>query len=288
MNSISVIIPTFNRKALLKRALGSVLKQTLQPDEIIVIDNGSNDGTVKMLGNEYPSIICIEIARKGVSVARNAGILKAKSQWIAFLDSDDVWHPKKLEIQRSEYYQNGQCYRLIHTNELWYKNNTILNQKMHHEKKGGDIFFDCLKRCCISPSSALIKAEVFSEIGVFKENLLVCEDYDLWLRITAREPVLFVSQALTIKHGGHEDQLSKKFWGMDRFRVRALGDLLKNKELSSKHRVAIFSMIFEKIDILLSGGLKRSNQKLVDIYLKKKAYFKACYAKEFGQGNRRQ
>ena len=139
MNSISVIIPTFNRKKLLERALSSVFKQTLQPDEILVIDNGSTDGTVEMLSNKYPNVICIEEIRNGVSAARNAGVLKAKSQWIAFLDSDDVWHPKKLETQRLEYYQSGQRHRLIHTNELWYKNNIILNQKLIHEKKGGKI-----------------------------------------------------------------------------------------------------------------------------------------------------
>ena len=286
MNSISVIIPTFNRKKLLERALSSVFKQTLQPDEILVIDNGSTDGTVEMLSNKYPNVICIEEIRNGVSAARNAGVLKAKSQWIAFLDSDDVWHPKKLETQRLEYYQSGQRHRLIHTNELWYKNNIILNQKLIHEKKGGKIFFDCLIRCCISPSSSLIKAEVFSELGFFKENLLVCEDYDFWLRITARESVLYINQPLTIKHGGHFDQLSKKFWGMDRFRVMALEDLLNESKLPSEYRRATFLMLFKKIDILISGGIKRSNQKLVDNYSKKKHYFTACYAQEFGQLSR--
>ncbi len=95
--SISVVIPTLDRWYTLPRTLDSVLNQTLPPDEIIVVDNGSTDGTSSMLKTNYPDVICIQEAKPGVSAARNKGILFANGVWIALLDSDDTWHPSQLE-----------------------------------------------------------------------------------------------------------------------------------------------------------------------------------------------
>ena len=216
--SISVVIPTLDRRYTLPRTLDSVLNQTLPPDEIIVVDNGSTDGTSSMLKTDYPDVICIHEAKLGVSAARNKGILFANGVWIALLDSDDTWHPSKLEEQLKAN-RNNPGHRLIHTDEHWYKRGKRVNQLMKHKKRGGYIFKDCLQLCCISPSSALIEKSLFQNIGQFDEDLPVCEDYDLWLRVSAQEPILYVDQPLTIKYGGHEDQLSKKYWGMDRFRI---------------------------------------------------------------------
>ena len=146
------------------------------------------------------------------------------------------------------------------------KNNSKVSQLKKHKKKGGDLFQECLSLCCISPSSVLIRRDLFEEIGYFDENLPACEDYDLWLRICAVEPVLFVDQELIIKYGGHKDQLSKSHWAMDRFRVYALEKLLNNPMISKERKEAVYNMIIEKSNILIKGGYRRRNLMLVEFY----------------------
>ena len=150
---ISIVIPTYNRCELLKRAINSVLDQTINVREIIIVDNGSTDNTYEMISSLYPEITYVHEKRKGVSIARNLGIKNCHSTWIAFLDSDDVWEPQKLEKQLFFINNINKKCRFIHTNEIWYKNNKYQNQLRKHEKSGGDIFKKSLELCCISPSS---------------------------------------------------------------------------------------------------------------------------------------
>ena len=263
--SISVVIPTLDRRYTLPRTLDSVLNQTLPPDEIIVVDNGSTDGTSSMLKTNYPDVICLQEVKRGVSAARNKGILCANGVWIALLDSDDTWHPSKLEEQLKAN-RNKPGHRLIHTDEQWYKRGKRVNQLMKHKKRGGYIFKDCLKLCCISPSSALIEKSLFQNIGQFDEDLPVCEDYDLWLRVSAQEPILYVDQPLTIKYGGHEDQLSKKYWGMDRFRIKSLEKILLEGHLNEVYKMAAQKILISKLKILINGAIKRNNQAVIEEY----------------------
>ena len=218
---ISVIIPTYNRAHLLPRALDSILSQSCLPNEIIVVDDGSTDDTSVLVTSVYPEIVFIQQSNTGVSCARNVGIKRASGDWIAFLDSDDEWFPEKLEVQMNALYKNPEL-KICHTNEIWIRNGTRVNPKKKHEKFGGWIFQKCLPLCCISPSSVIIHKSIFDEAGLFDDSLLVCEDYDLWLRITARNPVLYIEKPLLRKYGGHNDQLSRKYWGMDRFRIKSL------------------------------------------------------------------
>ena len=126
---ISVIVPTLNRRDLIKRALDSVCSQSYPLYETIVVDNGSTDDTVSMIFESYPAVKVLNEKRVGVSIARNAGIRSAKGDWFAFLDSDDAWHPKKIERQLNLYSSVEKDVRLIHTAEIWYKNGNFLNQK---------------------------------------------------------------------------------------------------------------------------------------------------------------
>ena len=219
IEEISVIIPTYNRCDLLKRAINSVIKQTITPKEIIIVDNGSTDQTYQMVSSLFPEINYFIEKKRGVSAARNKGILESKSKWIAFLDSDDAWKPTKLEKQMEYSVFNQDKYRIIHTDENWYRNKKFLNQLKKHKKSGGNIFKNSLQLCCISPSSVVLKKKIFDDYGLFDEKLEVCEDYDMWIRITSKEEVGFLDSPLVLKYGGHSDQLSKKFWGMDRFRI---------------------------------------------------------------------
>ncbi len=258
MSGISVIIPTCNRRSTIKRAVDSVLSQTLRADEVIIVDDGSTDGTAALIRRDYPGLTLLTQENQGVSAARNAGIRRAAGQWLAFLDSDDVWHPEKLARQVKQLKAQPQ-YLLVHSDEIWMRRGVRVNPMKKHKKHGGHIFRHCLPLCAISPSSVLIHAAVFAQVGLFDERFPVCEDYDMWLRICARHPVLFVNEALITKYGGHADQLSRRLWGMDRFRIRALDKLLKDEVLGSDDRAAAVAMLQEKISIYLRGAKKHGN-----------------------------
>ena len=273
IEDISVVIPTFNRRNLLKRAIHSVIKQTIEPREIIVIDNGSTDQTYQMVSSLFPDINYFTEKKRGVSAARNKGIIESKSKWIAFLDSDDTWEPKKLEKQLEFSLLNQNKYRLIHTDEIWYRNNKFLNQLNKHKKSGGDIFKNSLKMCCISPSSTFVNKQVFYDYGLFDENLEVCEDYDMWIRITSKEEVGFLDSPLVLKYGGHSDQLSKKFWGMDRFRIEALEKNLKNKCFTKIQKKIVLDILIEKLTIVSNGAQKRGNKDTFKKYSDKLQYW---------------
>jgi len=263
--SISVIIPTFNRAYCLPRAIDSVLAQSHPVEKICVIDDGSTDDTHQLLQSNYPQIHYIRQENKGVSAARNEGVRKTKSQWIAFLDSDDEWLPHKIEKQLFELTQQP-MYKLIHCDEVWIRNGVRVNPMNKHKKSGGDIFESCLPLCAISPSASIIQRELLLEVGLFDESLPACEDYDLWLRICSRYPVLYVNEKLLRKYGGHEDQLSRQHWGMDRFRVDALDRIIRGGFLQSGQVKAARDILTNKCRILISGADKRGNQELLDKY----------------------
>ncbi len=259
--TVSVIIPSYNRAQTLARALDSVLAQTLPPDEIILVDDGSTDDTARLL-QQYPQVQRLYQENQGVSAARNAGIRAATGDWIALLDSDDAWLPAKLAQQLQALQHTDQPYRLCHSEEIWIRNGVRVNAMRKHAKSGGWIFTRCLPLCVISPSAALLHRSLFDDYGFFDTHLPACEDYDLWLRICAHEPVLFVDQALVVKYGGHADQLSRHDWGLDRFRVQALQKLLAHGQLDAQQTAAVRRTLIEKTDILLKGALKHANAEL--------------------------
>ena len=251
---ISVIIPTYNRAHILPRALDSVLAQTQLPIEIIVVNDGSTDGTKSVLSN-YSGLKIIDQEHSGVSVARNIGLEHTNGEWIAFLDSDDEWLPEKLEQQWAAICNDDKL--ICHTEEIWIRNGQRVNPMKKHQKFGGMIYERCLPLCVISPSSVMIHKSIFEVVGVFDESLEVCEDYDLWLRICSKYSTLFISEPLIVKYGGHEDQLSRKYWGMDRFRVQALEKMLDSEELNEDQRRATIEMLILKCKIIINGMKKR-------------------------------
>ena len=270
---ISVVIPTLNRINTLQRALDSVINQTYKPAEIIVVDNGSSDGTLKFLREQYPKITILTENKIGVSSARNKGIKKSINQWIALLDSDDEWHPRKLEIQTSMLDSALKEYNLIHTDEVWFRNNKHINQMKKHKKQGGYIFERCLSLCCISPSSVLFKKNILDKVGLFDESLPVCEDYDMWLKICSSEEVLFAQDKLTYKYGGHKDQLSKSYWGMDRFRIKSIENIIKNFDLTYKQKKQAKKELIKKLKIIINGAFKRNNLSIVNEFSTKLEYW---------------
>ena len=253
---VSVIIPTFNRLAFVTEAIESVRKQTYTDYELIVVDDGSTDETPQTLLRQYPDLTLIRQPHRGVSPARNRGIEGARGTYLAFLDSDDLWLPQKLEKEMA-FLEANTGVPVCYTDEIWIRRGRRVNPKKRHKKYSGWIFPQCLPLCIISPSSVVIHRDVFKTTGPFDETLPVCEDYDLWLRITSRFPVHWLNIPLIIKRGGHSDQLSKALWGMDRFRVRALMKTLAAPDLPAHWRGLAEATLREKCRILIQGFEKR-------------------------------
>jgi GT2 family glycosyltransferase len=256
MSKVTVIIPTFNRGYCLAESIQSVLNQDFTDFDLIVVDDGSTDNTSEIM-DQFPGVQQIRLEEnRGVSFARNQGIAVAKGEWIAFLDSDDLWEKKKLTTQMN-WVESHSGHHAIYTDEIWVRNGVRVNAMNKHRKYSGDIFCHCLPLCIVSPSSVLLHTELLNEVGGFDESMPVCEDYDLWLRIAKRFPFHFIGEKLIVKRGGHEDQLSRKFWGMDRWRVQSLEKLLQDNRINEVQRDWVVAMLIEKCRILANGYGKR-------------------------------
>jgi glycosyltransferase involved in cell wall biosynthesis len=263
--SISVVIPTYNRCELLRRALLSVFSQTLLPAEVAVIDDGSTDGTNDMIRKEFPQVAYYCQENCGVSSARNLGIHSTTGDWLAFLDADDEWLPEKLIKQTAALTANPES-KVCHTEEIWIRNGVRVNPAKKYAKRGGWIFTQCLPLCAMSPSTIMIHRSVFEDIGLFDTRFPVCEDYELWLRITANYPVLLIEEPQIKKYGGHADQLSQKLWGMDRFRIHALQKIIDTGQLANENQQAAVNMLLKKAGIYLNGLRKRGKTDETNYY----------------------
>jgi glycosyltransferase involved in cell wall biosynthesis len=252
----SVIIPTYNRASTIERALNSVFNQTKSADEIIVVDDGSNDQTPEILEKYKSRVFFIRQENKGVSAARNNGIRQADSEWIALLDSDDEWLPDKLSRAEQYILENPEI-KIFQTEEIWIRNGRRVNPKKKHRKYSGMIFTECLPLCIISPSAVVFKKSLWQEAGGFDETLPVCEDYDLWLRISRLYPVGLDKNPGIIKYGGHEDQLSGLYPVMDKYRIQAIEKQLNDPSLDDELRTAALVEIIKKLKIVIAGAKKR-------------------------------
>jgi glycosyltransferase involved in cell wall biosynthesis len=262
MPLVSVIIPTFNRASLIDRAVSSVLSQTFHDYECIVVDDASDDGThrLQLFTSPPPRLSYIRLAAHcGVSKARNAGVAASSGRWIAFLDSDDEWLPRKLEKQVQWHHEHPE-YAISQTKEIWVRHGTRVNPPKTHEKKEGYIFEQSLKRCMVTPSSVMLTRALFLDTGGFDESLPACEDYDLWLRITCRLPVGLVDEHLLTRYGGHGDQLSATVAALDRFRIQSISGLLESKKLSPEQAHRAKAELSTKAAIVANGYKKRGNR----------------------------
>ena len=289
MTEVSVIIPTFNREKFISECVQSVLAQTLPAREIIIVDDGSTDATYNILRDlGFNSLSTKKTVlryffqqNRGVSSARNLGIKEARSEYIALLDSDDLWLKSKLDRQVSAFQNDTQSSRLCHTDEIWIRNGVRVNQHKKHKKHGGNVFQSCLKLCCISPSSAMMHRSVFEDFGFFDEDLPACEDYDFWLRYSAKEDVNFIDEPLIIKKGGHSDQLSGAHWGMDRFRIYSIEKILKEPDLTLVHKTEAIHEVILKLEILINGSQKRQKFAYAENMLQQKQHWEAILMRGF-------
>ncbi len=257
---VSVIIPTFNRSTLLLRAVDSLLNQSYKSMEIIIVDDGSTDNSRDVLDPLINSnrIKYIYQKNQGVSSARNIGVQNSFGTWVAFLDSDDEWLKDKLAKQMI-FFKSNPNLKIVYTDEVWIKNGVRINQSKHHQKCGGYIFAECLKQCLIGPSSVVIKKDLFLELNGFDINYPVCEDYDLWLKISSRYEIGFINETLVTKYGGHSDQLSTTFVAMDMWRLKSMNKLFSLKTISEKDRKLLIEEMGKKGNILKKGFQKYGN-----------------------------
>jgi len=258
MPLFSVIIPVHNRYRPVKEAIDSVLSQTFSGHELIVVDDGSTDDTPRVAEEYADRIRYLRRENRGVSAARNTGVAASSAPWLAFLDSDDRWLPGKLERQ-ARFIRENPGIMINQTDETWIRRGRRVNPRERHLKREGHIFIDSLELCLISPSAAVMSRECFDRYGPFDEDLPACEDYDLWLRVTARERVGLAPERLVVRHGGHPDQLSARYPAMDRFRVYAILKLLEREgaSLPPEYSGRAAAVAAEKTRILRDGALKR-------------------------------
>ena len=286
---ISVIIPFYNRFRYLPEALESVFYQTSGSIELILVDDGSTDASLKVACRHWESLckqflrsegaerrlVSLSIPHSGMpGLLRNRGVELASAPLIAFLDSDDLWLPQKLERQ---FVLHGLS-RISHTRERWLRAvqgvaskgrktvgaDTIhfreVSQKTQQHRREGNIFQDALWKCIIGPSTVIMERDLFDDCGGFREDLEVAEDYEFWLRVTSGEEVAYVDEPLVEKRAGmpHQNQLSERYGYIEMFRVRALRELLDRPEiLNSQQKEQAWRILRKKAEIVQKGAEKR-------------------------------
>ncbi|MEN8133938.1 MAG: glycosyltransferase family A protein [Thermodesulfobacteriota bacterium] len=264
---VSVIIPTYNRRDFLGKAIDSVLKQIYRNFELLIIDDGSTDGTDEFVASYGNAVRYLYQDNLGVAAARNTGIRAARHDLLAFLDSDDSFAPEKLEAQVAAMTARPE-YLVSHTDEIWYRRGQLLNQKAKHAREGGDIFDRCLELCAVGMSTSMVRRGLFDKVGLFDEGLVCCEDYDLWLRASARLPFLLVAEPFTIKDGGRNDQLSQIHRvGMDRFRIASILKIIESDELNFEQEQSARRELVRKCLIYGQGCLKHGRKEEGGRYL---------------------
>ena len=273
---VSVIIPTYNRPELTAQAVYSIYSQTKPPREILVIDDNSGFAFVTLknlclqVANRFANspvqlkilTLCRHLGMPGA--VRNIGMLQASEEWFAFLDSDDVWLPQKLELQWQHVLQSQA--KLIHCRELWLRFGKreksseqlakqlapylqyqkwfmplyaeqplpeIISQKKHkHLREGSskELWAHALKKCILGPSTLLMHRSICTEVGYFEPKIQIAEDYEYFLRLIARFNVAYCSEFLVAKRDGipnaNETQLSHRFSYIEPFRLVALDKLM--------------------------------------------------------------
>lgn len=271
MKGVSVIIPTYNREKLLRRALDSVAGQSYCCDEIVVVDDGSTDNSRSVV-MEFKSHCPVPVRylfqeNKGPAAARNLGIRESRYSVLAFLDSDDHWQKKKLALQYSSFAKHSDI-MISHTNERWLRRGQHLNQKKKHQPGNGDVFKHCLQLCAVGMSTVMVRKELFEQVGFFNEKYRCCEDYDMWIRTSCRYPFLLVEHPLTIKEGGREDQVSHQYRiGMDKLRITSILELVQGQCLSSEQKQMAYDELRKKCFVYGKGCLKHGKTEEGEKYL---------------------
>lgn len=258
----SVIIPYFERDNLVVEAVRSVLAQSYTNYEIILVDDGSSymSEPLRQIIEQEPAIVYISQQHSGFpGQVRNVGAAQARGDWLAFLDSDDVWYAQKLQRCKEFIDTNGSACPLIHSRERWVRNGRVVSQRKQRHQRQGDIFVDALKKCIIGPSTTVIRKDIYHKLGGFREDLEIAEDYEFWLRYCNRYRVAYIDEPLVEKRAGHWNQLSTKYDEIEIFRIEGLKDLVDRKVFTLDHQLLATQELGRKCHIYATGAQKRGN-----------------------------
>ncbi len=236
MMQVTVIIPTFNSAQFLTAAVDSVLAQTFKDFEIIVVDDGSTDNTEDVLKKYDDKVRYIKQKNQGVSIARNTGIKNSNSKYVAFLDSDDVWMPAKLEKQINALENNPKskaCYT-----EYLSVSEDMKPQDLKRLRCNGSALNDLLLRGNVigPPSTILCERQLFEEIGVFDSSLSLSADWDMWIRLACVTELTFLNEPL-IKYRLHGSNMSKNVKLLEEDTVRMLEKAFAMKNLPNELQI---------------------------------------------------
>lgn len=210
MPKVSVIIPTYNRAEFLSTAISSVLNQTYQDFEIIVVDDSSTDNTTELINSFSDSRIKYirHETNKGGSAARNTGIKMSSGQYIAFLDDDDEWLPEKLEKQVELLGNSSPKVGSVYTGLLTIDKacGKVLGRSIPSGK--GCFIDELIENNRIGTTSThVLRRECFEEVGLFDESLPSGQDYDMWIRISKKFHFEYIKEPL-VKYSIHEKRIS--------------------------------------------------------------------------------
>jgi glycosyltransferase involved in cell wall biosynthesis len=233
---VSVIIPTYNRSALVPGAIDSVLLQTYSNHEVIVVDDASTDDTAERLQDRYGQKIKYikQSANTGPSAARNAGMHMAQGTYIAFLDDDDEWLPDKLSLQVPVMQQNPDVGVVYCGCFLVDEGGAVIGQ-IKPEKRGY-IFNDLLHKNYLITSAALIRKELLEKTGGFDETLSACEDWDLWIRISQRCLIEYIDKPL-LRYKGHRHNIHHDMHKMEKNTFMVFDKYLPAIDIPSRNRI---------------------------------------------------
>jgi glycosyltransferase involved in cell wall biosynthesis len=195
---VSAVIPVYNRREKIRHAIESVAAQTYKNIEIIVVDDGSTDGTRDVLDEYGDRIRCVRKENGGVSSARNRGAREAKGEFIAFLDSDDRWVPEKIEKQLA-HLARFPGFSIIVCDCVFVREDGEVVGQTNRRKfitRDGECLMDALSYPSLAPSSLLLKKDVFFDAGGFDEDLRTAEDQDLMLKLAEKNPFVLIEEPL--------------------------------------------------------------------------------------------
>lgn len=231
MPTVTIVIPTYNAGSFIEETIRSVLTQTFDDLEVIVVDDGSTDATCAVAAALGSEVRVLRQRRAGVCVARNRGLQEARGRYICFLDHDDVWHPEKLECQMQLFERNPEV-ALVHTNikrwnessdgsfppaaSLWDANPS----REIDEERSGWVYHHLLVDSFILTSAAMMRTEAVKEVGAFDPELPYSEDWDLWLRLSRKWRFIRTLGAFAL-YRQHRTQGSRMYREID-YRTRLL------------------------------------------------------------------
>lgn len=294
MPRVSVVLPTYNRRETIAEALESVLSQTCRERDVVIIDDGSTDGTAAYLFARFgaqpraqeilnemspaamrpfshafsvdgSTILYHYQSNRGLSAARNRGIATSRSRYIAFIEADDTWDPRHLEIHLRFHLEHPSA-MVSYVGEM---PAASTRARAARALPSGWIFEHVLAGSPICISSVFLNRSAIDACGAFDENLEACEDYDLWLRLATRSPIYHLGGAFVLRRSPRRDGTARA-WSAEKFRAYALEKAFQGGHLNGHQRLSVAEEIVRKCERLVEGYRRTKSDERASFYERKR------------------